>query len=364
MNNTTFTMHPLADGSAELEHLHQLLRDNGTVLLASLGGPAGRRFGLFNDFDRLLEAVGTWAHSDLFTNVNRLEPLTVRNEMKRPTSIKDANIVRRTRLFFDFDPVRPGGSNATDAELAASRDVAQQVAAYLAGLGWPEPAIATSGNGTHLLYRCDLAAGTNLRPLYRRLGERFGSAAVDVDLAVSNAARLCRLYGLPNRKSPASPDRPQRMSSIVLPEGWQVVTDDHLGAALAALMPAPSLGRPPAEVRTAPAGNGNYRTLDVEAWAESHGAYLGRADNRVRIRCPWEEDHTMQGGVGDTVIFDNTPDAWPSFHCSHSHCVHRKIRDLMERWGDADRYCAWPYRRVPVPGLHGVLATGVVGCAR
>ena len=88
-------------------------------------------------------------------------------------------------------------------------------------------------------------------------------------------------------------------------------------------------------------GTGDYKTLDVAAWFQSHGLYIGAVDGNVHaVRCPWEANHSTEGGKNDVVIFTGDGSGWPGFHCKHGHCAEIKITDVMEALGDADRFCA------------------------
>jgi len=58
--------------------------------------------------------------------------------------------------LIDCDPVRPSGISATDDERKTAADIARQIGRYLRREGWPEPFVADSGNGYHLLYSVDL----------------------------------------------------------------------------------------------------------------------------------------------------------------------------------------------------------------
>ena len=60
--------------------------------------------------------------------------------------------------MIDLDPERPSGVSATDDELKKARRKADKIRAYLRNEGFNDPVLAVSGNGYHLLYRCDMGA--------------------------------------------------------------------------------------------------------------------------------------------------------------------------------------------------------------
>jgi hypothetical protein len=68
----------------------------------------------------------------------------------------DTDVLRRRWLLVDADPVRKSGISATNEEKQQAWATMRAVHGWLAERGWPEPILADSGNGYHLLYRIDL----------------------------------------------------------------------------------------------------------------------------------------------------------------------------------------------------------------
>jgi hypothetical protein len=87
---------------------------------------------------------------------------------------------------------------------------------------------------------------------------------------------------------------------------------------------------------------GDYTTLDIVEWFNSKSLYLkptGEA-NKHFVTCPWKNEHTEgKSGPTDTVIYTDNTSNWPTFSCAHSHCRYRTVKDLMQLWGDQDKYC-------------------------
>lgn len=131
----------------------------------------------------------------------------------------DGDVIRRVRLLIDIDPTRPADTNATDAEKAAARAVAEAIRAELRRRGWPEPIFADSGNGYHLVYAIDLPNDGRSTAIVKgclaALARRFNAAAARVDTAVSNASRISKVYGTVPRKGEATPDRPHRPAVVI-----------------------------------------------------------------------------------------------------------------------------------------------------
>ena len=140
---------------------------------------------------------------------------------KTGETTSDADIIRRQLLLIDADPKRPAGISATDSEKEHARRVIVDVGAYLFDAGWPDPIMADSGNGFHLLCRIDLPAddGGIVQRSLMALDDKFSDDHVSIDTSVFNPARICKLYGTWSRKGDSIPSRPHRLSHIVnIPE--------------------------------------------------------------------------------------------------------------------------------------------------
>jgi hypothetical protein len=108
---------------------------------------------------------------------------------------------------------------STDEEKWAAYLKAKEVRDYLRGENWPEPVIADSGNGFHLLYPINFPNDEKSRELVKgvlkALASMFDDDLVKIDTAVYNAARLTRVYRTLNAKGANTPERPHRRSQIL-----------------------------------------------------------------------------------------------------------------------------------------------------
>jgi len=136
---------------------------------------------------------------------------------EKDSQTSDKDILRRRWLLIDADPVRKAKISSTDAEKEAAQKLILDVREHLRGRRWPEPVLADSGNGYHLLYRIDLPAddGGTVKRLLNALGDRFDTAAVQIDRSVFNPSRVCKLYGTLARKGDSTKERPHRRARVL-----------------------------------------------------------------------------------------------------------------------------------------------------
>jgi hypothetical protein len=132
---------------------------------------------------------------------------------------KDSEILRRRWLPIDFDPKRPSGISSTAFEHQAAIDRARECRDWLRGRGFPDPILADSGNGGHLLYGIDLPNDQEstdyVRGVLNTVADRFSDAVVEVDRSVFNAARIWTAYGTLAMKGDSTPERPHRIARIL-----------------------------------------------------------------------------------------------------------------------------------------------------
>jgi hypothetical protein len=186
---------------------------------------------------------------------------------KKDSTTSDADILRRCWLPIDIDPLRPSGVSSTDEEHGLALAKADEVARWIAGLGFPDPVRADSGNGAHLLYRIDLPNDEAVTALVKgclaTLDALFSDEQVNVDTANFNAARIWKLYGTVSRKGDNTPERPHRRSRILsAPEEPVVATLDQLRNLAARLPTEQHAQAQPAPVK----GKG----FNLRLWLSNH----------------------------------------------------------------------------------------------
>jgi len=131
----------------------------------------------------------------------------------------DSDVICRRRLLIDIDRDQGKDHPATDDQILAARQLAEQIQDYLSDLGWPSPVKVMSGNGHHLIYRLDDLPNTSevtqkLRDLLQNLKLKFSGNGFSVDTSVSNASRVTKLPGTLARRGTDIENHPYRIARI------------------------------------------------------------------------------------------------------------------------------------------------------
>ena len=135
------------------------------------------------------------------------------------TTTSDADVLRRRWLLLDFDPLRPAGISSTNREHGRAISAACGAWDDLRGAGFPDPVVADSGNGAHLLYRLDLPNDSGATDLIKGIlagvAARCAPDDIAVDQTVFNAGSITKLYGTMACKGDNVPERPHRRSRLL-----------------------------------------------------------------------------------------------------------------------------------------------------
>ena len=251
-------------------------------------------------------------------NPSRIPALNGRLRAFQRTT-RDADIIRRMNIFFDFDPAEKNSEGAAKDDIGEAVSQARKLAEFLCNdYGWGTPTLANSGNGGHLLYLTDMNPDISLHGLYAGLERRFSTERVKFDVSVKNPSRIARAYGTTNRKGGAQ--------SMCL---FSYATTDE-----SVILSTIERITPPKPARTwvntpseQPKEGGSKRGFDVRGWFSGAGLYLQptRDPGKHWVRCPWADNHSFTGPT-DSVIWEGE---WPSFHCSHDGCANRDISDVV-----------------------------------
>ena len=319
----------------EIRKALSLLFPAGTVVELRALGDGGVHSGYFSDFDALanraksLDALQDVA--GVYVTLNEVNPALLSrraNRVKRlsktDSTTADADIIRRQWLPIDFDPVRPNGVSATDAEHTAAIERAEVVATWLTGKGFPDPIMADSGNGAHLLYAIDLANdGESLRLVkdcLTVLDAIFSDETVHCDTANSNAGRIWKCYGTTACKGDNTPERPHRMARILSAPDVPVVVPEEILQRLANAIPR----SPPAEDKGRRRGS-----FDLKRWLDKYhiavkNEQLWQGGTLFSLtECPFSTAHT-DGAFA--IQFSNG--------AIFAGCHHNSCGGGTQRWGE------------------------------
>lgn len=296
--------------------------------------------GYFDNFEKLAEEVSrleTAGHPGIYWTLNPVNrSLLARAENKTKAYAADTtskpDIMLRRWLLADFDPIRPTGISATDEEHGLALKLAEEASVALSVDGWPEPIYSDSGNGGHLLYAVDLPNDDDSEALVRGVLQgliaRFSTDRVEVDRAVFDANRICKIYGTTARKGDNTETRPHRLSHILQIPGLITPVPIELLCALAATAPAkdtkpaPRLWQP----------RGNLPAFDLQAFLNKHGvryrppaAFEGSGLKYTLECCPFDPSHKDK----DAAVFIGRAGAL-GFKCFHNSCSDRNWHSFRE----------------------------------
>ena len=278
--------------------LATLLPDGGVVELRALTDHSVHS-GYFDNFDTLADKAANLDTlpevAGIYVTLNTVDPALLSRRANRvkmnlgrkdPTT-SDTDVLNRRWLPIDLDPVRPSGVSSTDEEHEAALAHAERIRTWLGEQGFPDPVMADSGNGAHLLYRIDLPNDDESTDLVKGclavLDPLFSDGTVSVDAANFNAGRIWKLYGTSSKKGDNTPSRPHRQACLIsVPEEVKVVPVEQLRH-LASLLPR---NDPDPGQRT------KGRGIDLHDWLTTHG--IG-----IRSEKPW------QGGT--LFVLDECP---------------------------------------------------------
>ena len=283
-----------------------LLFSPGQTVEVRALGKRGTASGYFDNGDILADRVDTLDRSGeyagIYVTLNPVNPALLSRRANRietrlgtrePTTA-DGDITHRVWLPVDIDPVRPSGVSSSEDEHESAKITAYHIAEYLADLGWPDPVVADSGNGAHLLYRVDLPNDDESRNLVKgvleTLSTLFSDAGARVDTGNHNAGRIWKLYGTTCRKGDNTKDRPHRRAGIIsVPETIEIVSRETL-AHLASMFPKMESLKPGAKDRKL------GEIIDLAGWLRSYGiGYQQKpyasGDLFVLDECPFSSDH-------------------------------------------------------------------------
>lgn len=297
--------------------------------------------GYFKSLDNLIAQLGLFSEMDdeqIYFVLNKIdEGCYGRSQCERflkspKTTTSDANIIRRDWVLIDFDPKRPAGTNASDVEFELAHAKAQVVYTFLREQGFAEPVICKSGNGWHILLKCNLSNTEENKDIINRflqaISMLFSDDKVDIDESVFNAARICKLYGTMAKKGANIADRPWRMSQIIYTP--QVITENDLSLfqTVADMVPK---DEPMVHY------NRGGEQFDLEDFLNRHGIAHKKEscvkwDKYVLDHCIFNPEHSGK----DACIIQMASGAI-KYVCLHNTCQHHTWQEVRQMY-EPDAY--------------------------
>ncbi|KAF5058343.1 hypothetical protein DSECCO2_347500 [anaerobic digester metagenome] len=315
--------------------LHRLKRANELTEVRILNTSQGVISGYFDNFDQLEKQVKQYDDQyNIYVTINPVnDALKTRSYNVLNTYTKqattDSDIDWIVSLLIDFDPIRPAGLSATNAEKAEAEELMKKVKAYLLEEGFPQPFEADSGNGYHLILPVDLENTPEnvqmLKKFLEALHFRFSTKTAEVDRTTYNPARITKLYGTMACKGYNTEERPHRRSELLhAPEKIQPATIDQIMSVVSLL---PEVNRKQKNAK---------KKWDIPALIEKHGLDLDYEkpyykDGTVYVlkTCPWNPEHTNSAAY--IIQYANGAVA---AGCHHNGCLGEDWQSLKKLLGE------------------------------
>lgn len=291
------------------------------------------RSGYFRSADKLIEELKKQdlEKTNVYFTLNTVnEQCYGREQANRfivnpPSSTNDNDIVSREWIFIDLDARRSSSVSATDDQVRAASRKANSTYKYLKEQGFPDPIIAFSGNGFHLLYRLQLKNSDEntelLKKFINTLDALLTDDDVEIDRSVFNASRICKLYGTVSKKGRNTPEYPHRMSKIMyVPNEIRHVEKKYIEKVANSLV---------MEQTQANRYNGyNSGSFILEDWLHEHGIHYresayGDGSKFILDCCPFNPDHKGK----DAAIIRSRSGAL-GYNCFHNSCASKTWRDV------------------------------------
>ncbi len=327
----------------EIRRSIELLYLAGEVAELRAFGKRKTYAGWFDDHDKLAEHIAELDAKgfDCYVTMNpchcallgRVDNEVIEVDPKRSPLTSDTDVERRRWVLIDFDPKRPSKVSATDEEVSAALSRAAEVKTYLENRGCDGIALATSGNGVHMLVPVDLPNDQDSRALIegflKALSFKFSDDDVEVDESTFNAARITKPYGVMARKGSDVPriGRVHRRSKLVeVPQGTGPVSREPL-CSIAEEKPEEQQRR----FRDKPQEDG-YGEFDLADWIARHGL-------RVKREGPWSDggyrwvlEECLRGHADSSAYIVRGRDGWIAYGCHHNSCQGDRWQDLREHY--------------------------------
>jgi len=253
----------------------------------------------------------------IYINLNPINPALLarannRIDEKAGLTAQDNDVLKRTWLYIDIDPVRPAGISSTDKEHNEAITKAHEINQQQIKEGWGAAIVCDSGNGASLLFKIDLPnneVATNLiKKVLSAFDFLYSDERTQIDTSVFNPARIIKLYGTLTKKGDSTGDRPHRVSKLLsIPDETRTVSLEQLIECAAKLPDEPEYNN-----------NGSF---DIQNWMKEHKLTVSKSKMwnggtlYVLDECPFDSNHKSP----DACIIHGKSGAL-GFKCLHNSC--------------------------------------------
>jgi hypothetical protein len=273
--------------------------------------------------EAIAEALSKYPES-VYITINELLPTTAEKHgmpldrvaiPARGQLTANEDIQRRLLIPFDSDPERTTGTRASEEQRTLAFRQSQDIEEALSALGWPSPAVVSTGNGACRYFACALSADHEtdalLRSFYACAAKKFSALGVGLDTSVQNLGRVMRMPGSLNLKA-------GRICELMhLPGNWRetVVHVDLLRRTTEIWRKELGFRTPKLIARPGP-----WTEEHVEAFMDLHGiAYHPPLQIPAGVlwvcSCPFDSSHV---GTSPGIVL--TKAGWAKWKCLHHSC--------------------------------------------
>lgn len=269
--------------------------------------------------------------------------------MRGAKTVNDKDIKYRRWLMLDFDPIREGDVKdiaSTEEEFERSKETARKARKFLVEMGFKQPVVCFSGNGTHLFFKiekteCTAETDKVFQNILKYVAMRFSDSQVDCDVKVYNRARLTKFYSSISRKGGNTSERPHRKSQIVVIPPSLEDTPYSILENISSIYEKTQVSEPIHTNNTS--YNGNKFDLDdflAKNGIEVHSEVkLSDGGRKIVLKtCPFDPSHGK-----DSAIFVSAQGVI-TWTCFHSSCMGNNWRTLRLKY-DPQAYDKPTYER-------------------
>ena len=322
---------------AEAYKWWDILRDGNQLTEIRLISNDGKTAsGIFDNIETLINAITPFTNDwNIYYTMNRLPddvkglPQYNKIIVRPKQTCNDNTITARDYVCIDLDSVRLSGTNATEEQVAYTKQKANEVYKYLVSVGFNPCIVVFSGNGVHLYLRCAMLNNEKNTKLVKRflhaLAMMFTDEHTDIDTSVFNPARIMRLPSSYSCKGNRLDEtRPQRLCKFVKIPQEIKVNDIAYFEKVAELYP---------EEETRPNARNNYSSerFDLAAFISKYNISIDKVQKvaggtkYILKECPWNSNHKSP----DSMLFQRD-DGAVSFFCYHSSCQDKHWADFRK----------------------------------